>query len=257
MDILTDKDIYFHSLIKRRINLRPQFLDENLNSNIENILKNEVEGKCIKEGYIVPNTVEIKKRTIGNLCSSQFTGNIIYEITYSAKICNIPLNSVIKAKVKKMNENGILAVLGPLMIIIPREFHQNKDAFKTITIGDEIDILVCNKNFDLGSKEITVFGKLNSESKRKIVLKTRKVKHKNENKLADEAVIGEEEDEDRLKEESIEGLEDTEDLGSQDMIDSDEEGLEDMEAFEEELTEEDLPDELDQEIIDDEEGEEY
>jgi len=255
MEVLTEKDIYFHSLIKRRINLRPQFLDEHLNTNIENILKNEVEGKCIKEGYIVPSTIEIKKRSIGNLCSNQFTGNVIYDITYSAKICNIPLNSVIRAKVMKMNENGIKAVLGPLMIYIQKELHQNKDVFKTITYGDEIDILVINKSFDLGSKDITVMGKLNSESKKKIVLKTRKIKHKNDDKLAEAVIL--EENENRLKKESEEGLEETEDLGSQDMIDSDEEGLEDMEAFEEELTEEDLPDELDQEIIDDEEGEEY
>lgn len=252
MEVLTEKDIYFHSLIKRRINLRPQFLDENLNSNIENILKNEIEGKCIKEGYIVPNTVEIKKRSIGNLCSNQFTGNIIYDVTYSAKICNIPINSVVRAKVKKMNENGILAILGPLMIIVQKELHQNKDAFKSIDYDDEIDILVCDKSFDLGSRAITVMGKLNAESKRKIVLKTRKVKQKNDNKLAEEVVLAN--DEDRLKKESLEGLEDTEELGSQDVIDSDEEGLEDMEAFEEELTEEDLPDELDEEIVDDEEG---
>ena len=64
MSSLTKNDIYFYTQIKKRVSLNPRYLDENFPAYIEKIVKNNVEGKCIKEGYVVPNTVIILKRSI-------------------------------------------------------------------------------------------------------------------------------------------------------------------------------------------------
>lgn len=185
MTSLSSNDIYFYATIQKRISLNPRYLDENFTSYIEKIVKNTIEGHCIKEGYIVPNTVIILKRSIGNMNNNQFNGNVIFDVTIGAKVCNIPVNCVIKANIKKVNKLGILAELGPLMIIVPKEIHQNKDPFKDMNIGDEIDLLVIGKTFNLNSKIISVYAKLNSEAKKKITIQVRKSsdKHKNMNKL--------------------------------------------------------------------------
>ena len=189
MSSLTQKDIYFYTQIKKRISLNPRYLDENFPAYIEKVVKNNVEGRCIKEGYVVPNTVIILKRSIGNMNNNQFNGNISFDITIGAKVCNIPVNSIIKASIKKINKLGILAELGPLMIIVPKEIHQDKEPFSNINIGDDIDLLIIGKTFHLNSKIISIYAKLNSEVQKKVVIQVRKSadKHKNMDLLVAES----------------------------------------------------------------------
>lgn len=91
-----------------------------------------------------------------------------------SKICNIPVNSVVKAPIIKMNKLGLLAELGPLMIIVPKEIHSNKDAFKDIKIGDEIELLIIGKTFELNSKKISVYARLSTGGANKMKITARK-----------------------------------------------------------------------------------
>ena len=255
MSSLTKNEIYFYTQIKKRISLNPRYLDENFSAYIEKIVKNNVEGKCIKEGYVVPNTVIILKRSIGNMNNNQFNGNITFDITIGAKVCNIPVNSVIKASVKKINKLGILAELGPLMIIVPKEIHQNKEPFSKINIGDDIDLLVIGKTFNLNSKVISIYAKLNSEVRKKVVIQIRKGadKHKNMDALVAESESDVDVDDEAETESEGESGSNSED---------EEEGSEDLEELDDDLGEldEDMEGEAnpveDAEIISDDEEEE-
>jgi DNA-directed RNA polymerase subunit E'/Rpb7 len=197
-------------------------------------VKNNVEGKCIKEGYVVPNTVIILKRSIGNMNNNQFNGNITFDITIGAKVCNIPVNSVIKASVKKINKLGILAELGPLMIIVPKEIHQDKEPFSKINISDEIDLLVIGKTFHLNSNIISIYAKLNSEVRKKVVIQVRKGvdKHKNMDSLVvSESVLDSESDIDD------EAETDSQDESPSNSEDDEEDGSEDLEELDDDLGE--------------------
>ena len=234
MSSLTKNDIYFYTQIKKRVSLNPRYLDDNFPAYIEKIVKNNVEGKCIKEGYVVPNTVIILKRSIGNMNNNQFNGNITFDITIGAKVCNIPVNSVIKASVKKINKLGILAELGPLMIIVPKEIHQDKEPFSKINIGDEIDLLVIGKTFHLNSNVISIYAKLNSEVRKKVVIQVRKGadKHKNMDALvASESVLESESDVDDEAETDSQGESDSNSENDE------EEGSEDLEELDDDLGE--------------------
>ena len=174
MSYLTQNDIYFHTQINRRVSLNPRFLDLDFAKYIEKIVKNNVEGRCIREGYVVPGTTIVLERSMGNLNNNQFNGNIIYDVKIGVKICNIPVNSVIKAPIIKINKLGLLAELGPLMIIVPKEIHSNKDAFKDIKIGDEIELLIIGKTFELNSKKISVYARLSTGGANKMKITARK-----------------------------------------------------------------------------------
>ena len=248
MNYLTHKDIYFHTQIRKKISLNPRFLDENFSQFLEKIVKNKIEGKCVKEGYVVPGTVVILERSMGSLNSNQFNGNIEYDLKIGAKVCNIPVNSVIKASVKKISKLGLLSELGPLMIIIPKEIHTQKDAFKDIKIGDEVELLVIGKTFDLDSKKISVYGKLNSETKKKIKIVARKgdAKTKNTvNKMANETIVPQEEGFDERTQESEAAIEQfEEDEGTELEDDIEEPELSDLDDDEDD-------EEMDAELIND------
>ena len=256
MNYLTHNDIYFHTQIKRRVSLNPRYLDENFASFVEKIVKNNVEGRCVKDGYVVPGTVVILERSMGNLNNNQFNGNIIFDLRIGVKICNIPINTVIKAPVKKINKLGLLAELGPLMIIVPREIHTGKDLFKDIKIGEEVELLVIGKTYELNSKKISVYAKLNDEAKKKMKIGARKgvSKTKNmEDKVATETIMPQEENYDEITKESDDAIEEFEDDDGTDLEDDiAEDTIEDMSDLEDELDEEGDEGELDAELIDDE-----
>jgi len=176
-------------------------------------------------------------------------------VKIGVKICNIPVNSVVKAPIIKMNKLGLLAELGPLMIIVPKEIHSNKDAFKDIKIGDEIELLIIGKTFELNSKKISVYARLSTGVANKMKITARKGEKNTQNtvnKVVDTSIF--------YKNEPEEEKEETETL---DKMDEDEDSEEEDENSEDEEDEDednnsDVNEELedDGELEDDEDDEE-
>lgn len=256
MSYLTHNDIYFHTQINRRVSLNPRFLDMDFVKYIEKIVKNNVEGRCIREGYVVPGTTIVLERSMGNLNNNQFNGNIIYDVKIGVKICNIPVNSVVKAPIIKMNKLGLLAELGPLMIIVPKEIHNNKDAFKDIKIGDEIELLIIGKTFELNSKKISVYARLSASGAQKMKVMARKGEKNTQNtvnKVVDASIfyknepVVEKDDEDN--DETLDKVDEDEDKEVEDSEEEDEDEDENNSDINEEL-------EDDVELDDNEEDEE-
>ena len=252
MSYLTQNDIYFHTQINRRVSLNPRFLDLDFAKYIEKIVKNNVEGRCIREGYVVPGTTIVLERSMGNLNNNQFNGNIIYDVKIGVKICNIPVNSVVKAPIIKMNKLGLLAELGPLMIIVPKEIHSNKDAFKDIKIGDEIELLIIGKTFELNSKKISVYARLSTGGSNKMKITARKGEKNTQNtvnKVVDASIFYKNEPVEEREEQNEETL---------DKIDEDEDSEEEDSEEEDSDVNEELEDdgELEEDDEEDEEEEE-
>jgi DNA-directed RNA polymerase subunit E'/Rpb7 len=229
MSYLTQNDIYFHTQINRRVSLNPRFLDLDFAKYIEKIVKNNVEGRCIREGYVVPGTTIVLERSMGNLNNNQFNGNIIYDIKIGVKICNIPVNSVVKAPIIKMNKLGLLAELGPLMIIVPKEIHSNKDAFKDIKIGDEIELLIIGKTFELNSKKISVYARLSTGGANKMKITARKGEKNTQNtvnKVVDASIFYKNEpveEKEEQNEETLDKIDEDEDSEEEDSEEEDDE----------------------------------
>ena len=245
MSYLTKNDIYFHTQINRRVSLNPRFLDIDFAKYIEKIVKNNVEGRCIREGYVVPGTTIVLERSMGNLNNNQFNGNIIYDVKIGVKICNIPVNSVVKAPIIKINKLGLLAELGPLMIIVPKEIHNNKDAFKDIKIGDEIELLIIGKTFELNSKKISVYARLSTGEVNKMKIAARKGEKNTQNtvnKVVDASIF--------YKDEPVEERDEKEEEETLDKVYEDEDSEEDEESDEDEDEEDDDQD-VNEELEDD------
>ena len=261
MNILSENDIYLKTMIKHDIKLRPIDINEDFEKNIERNIKNQFEGRCVKEGYIRPGSIKILQRSIGNMNSNQFTGNVEFTILYGAEICNIPKGCVIKVVVKDINKLGILAELGPLVIIIPKDLHENKDLFKKVEIGNQISVFVIGKTYNLNNRRIKVYAKLHTtEINKTVSIKKKNNKNKafkNEQNIFEEE--NEEENEEMMEEETeLEKIEDEgedSDFDEEDYEEEEEEMqepvVEDTTEYQEDLEEEGFPNELNEEIVDD------
>lgn len=161
-----ENNIYFNNILIKNINVKSKYLNEDIEKYIETYLKNKVEGLCIDEGYIKPDSVKIIKRSVGMLLGSRFTGDITYEVVYTADVCNPVIGNILDCKVKFINKLGILGYNGPISIIVGKQLHNNED-FKNINRDDIIKVEVIAKKFSLNDKEIKIVGKLWNENNTK------------------------------------------------------------------------------------------
>ena len=155
-----DSNIYTEIIINRSVIITPNKLNKNIDDNIKSQLKNDIENKCLEEGFIIENNIKILKKSVGFLIKSKFNGNIIYNMLFSTLVCNPQKNSIIECKIKNINKLGLLALTGPLVIIIPTELSDTKHKFKNLKIDDLIKIVVLDKKFKLNDKTISIVGKL-------------------------------------------------------------------------------------------------
>ena len=150
-----------------RIILNPSNLN-NIERLIKNKLQKKVGNKCIKDGYVLSNSIQILKRSIGKINTAFFDGSISYNIQYSAKICNPKEGSFITVDYVDHNKMGILAKKNntPLNIVIPKQLHKNKELFKKIDNllqqqqEIKLKIQIIGKRFEKDDTEIFVIGKL-------------------------------------------------------------------------------------------------
>ena len=167
---MDENKVFINNILYKKVAIEPKYLNKNIEKYILNNLKFNLEGKCIKEGFVLPDSIKIVRRSVGKTYGCDFSGNIVYDIVYSAKICNPAENDIISCVIKNINKLGVLAENGPLSIIIAKQYHQDKSIFKNIEIGDYINIKVLGKKFELNDFKISVIGQIVQEGK----IKTKK-----------------------------------------------------------------------------------
>ena len=154
--------------LTEKIIITPNNSINNLDLHIQHELKKKIGNKCLKDGFVLKNSIQVIKRSIGKINSSFFDGSIAYNIIYSAKICNPKKGSYLKVQYVDHNKMGILAIKEgtPLNIVIPTKLHTNKNLFKEIdeklqnNYDIELTIQVIGKRFEKNDSEIFVIGKL-------------------------------------------------------------------------------------------------
>ena len=156
--------IYTTNIITRRINLKINYVGQNLKQNLEEKIKNEIEGRCIIEGYIKPDSCKILTFSSG-LIKGEY---VQFEVSIECLICNPVEGIIINCIAENVTKAGIRAVLqsenSPLIVFIARDHYHLDDYFNTITEGMEIKIKVVGQRYELNDKYISVIGELVQQS---------------------------------------------------------------------------------------------
>jgi DNA-directed RNA polymerase subunit E'/Rpb7 len=228
-----DNDVFMNVLLDEKIKLEPRFITNNFKEELLKRLKEKLEGKCTRHGYIRINSIDIYKITPGIIELISLNGNIQYKIYFHADVCNPMLGSVIKAKVMKINKFGILADAGyndPVtdeflniieIIIAKNSVNIISDIdLETVNVGDNIRVEIIGKKYELNDKHISIVGKIVSEIKNNALL------NNPENDL--------DQDDDQSEVEEIVDIEDEEEE-IEDELDPDEEDIEELDDEDEEV----------------------
>lgn len=156
-------DIYYTQVLDTCITIKPRDLNYDINTILHNNLKSKVEGCCIKEGYIKPNSTKIISRSNGQMNIANFNGNITYTIKYTADVCNPKIDNIIECIVSDNNKSAVNAYYdnedtSPLNIFLPKQHHIGNTEFIKLNKNDLIKIKVTGTKYEYLDQEILVLG---------------------------------------------------------------------------------------------------
>ena len=161
-----EKGIYLTSLITKKIAISVNMIGSNIKENLEKLIVEEVEGKCIAEGYIKPDSVEIITYSSGVLKDD----SAIFDVVFNCNICLPVEGMLIDCIVKNITKAGIRAEtnedVSPVTIFIARDHHFSNELFSQVKEGDDIRIRVIGQRFELYDRSISVIGELIDNTKK-------------------------------------------------------------------------------------------
>ena len=161
---------YRNTSQKEKIQIKPYNINPNIKHTMLTVLKQKVEKKCNKNGYI-DTVYKITNDSEGHIPIENLNGCINYEITFDCKIYIPEENSNIIGLIKIINQDLIIAINGPILIFIIKtnvdatiwnisDNYQNKNTKKKLAIGDHVIINIVNKKINENDTQIKVLGKL-------------------------------------------------------------------------------------------------
>lgn len=158
-----DNGIFMRMHLVEKVKLEPAFISKNYRDEVLKRLKVKVEGICTRHGFIKPDSVEIYKVCCGRIELIGLNGNTVFDVHFTADVCNPLLGSVVRCRVANVNKFGILAEAGSIIeaIVAKNSVNILSDVdLERIRIGDEVMVEVVGKKYELNEKKISLIGKI-------------------------------------------------------------------------------------------------
>ncbi len=167
--------MYHKEVVERKVIMNPEeirrsAIDGDIDKSllIDNIIKRRLidlyGDRCIDIGFVEGSSIEILDRSIGKIYAEHLNGNIVYDVRFTANVCNPVKGELVTGRVTNSNKMGLLVKSGPLNIVLARQHHINRKCFRKISVGDEIPISVVGSRFTYNDREISVIGYLGDVS---------------------------------------------------------------------------------------------
>jgi|TARA_Y100000992_G_scaffold302587_1_gene277517 DNA-directed RNA polymerase subunit E'/Rpb7 len=173
-------DIYNKSLLTKTIELPMNAVGDDIKIKLEQKIKYTIEGSCIAEGYVKPNSVKVLTYSSGQI----YDGNKIhFEVVFECEICLPVEGMLIEAVAVNITKAGIRAEIkkdeldstSPVVIFLARDHHYEQEYFSSIKQDNLIKVKVIGQRFELKDKYISIIAQLIEPKKIKVAKKPKLV----------------------------------------------------------------------------------
>jgi hypothetical protein len=159
-----EQNLYLRALLEVKVILLPMEISINRTEvNIKKKIVAQVEGKCNREGYVKPNSVNIVRYSPG-LVKNEY---IEFSVVFECKVCNPPegtklfdciCTSITKGGIHAnvMDQHGNI----PATVYIYRDHFTENRYFNSIKEKDKFHIKVIGVRFELNDPCVEIVGKL-------------------------------------------------------------------------------------------------
>jgi DNA-directed RNA polymerase subunit E'/Rpb7 len=155
-----DDTIYSKSLITHRVILKIVHIGNNIKQTLEKSIAAQMEGKCIIDGYVKPNSVSVLTYSSGVVKSS----DIEFQVVFECLVCSPVEGMIFSCVAKNITKAGIRAEINedpsPMVIFIARDHHYKSNYFSNVKENDTIRIKVIGQRYELNDKYVSVIAEL-------------------------------------------------------------------------------------------------
>jgi hypothetical protein len=146
---MSSKDIYQSLALTENINLTPADTNYNIDEILKKKLALKVEGRCIKEGYVKPDSV----------------GTINYVIKFKADICIISNNQIVTCEIYNKDKSAAICYIGepetsPVEIYLHQQHHIGNIEYANLKKEDIIKVKIARTSYEYKDKKIIANGTL-------------------------------------------------------------------------------------------------
>jgi DNA-directed RNA polymerase subunit E'/Rpb7 len=165
--VLEDAGLFVATTMSEVVVLKPHHLSKNYRDVIADKLAKHLGGRCVKHGYVKPDSIRVSSVGDGKLVANTLNGDVEFHVSLVADVCNPPIGSIVNAKVVNSNKFGLLAHAGYenriiLEIVVTRQSIGFKSAVDpdAVSVNDRVQIEVVGKKFELNDTKISIIGKI-------------------------------------------------------------------------------------------------
>ena len=159
-----------NQLLNTNLKILSNELDINIDNTIRSKLKNELEGLCNGDGYIIKDSIQLIHKTMGKVVIHDNNSYINYDITYKAKLISPSEGDIIECYVSNINKLGVILYIklsdddvsedSPLIIMVPKDyFNDSQYNINDINIGQKLRVIVVGVRVKYRSQKIQVIAK--------------------------------------------------------------------------------------------------
>ena len=244
-----NNNLYNTTIITKKINIPMRNITsiinntQDLNKYMEEVIEKEISDKCIVEGYIKPNSIQVLSYSNG----IQENQNIKFQVVFECLVCNPSEGQIINCVAKNITKAGIRAEVeddyNPLIIFVARDHNYLNKLFSTIKNEQKIYVRVIGSRFELNDSKVSIVGE---------IVRASKLAKLSVGEIIDDEIVGQLDDDIQKLDDELEELDENEDLDDlDDDVDQLEDDIAELELDDAEVNEETDDAEVNEETEDD------
>jgi DNA-directed RNA polymerase subunit E'/Rpb7 len=155
--------VYNAGILTKKVSLSITEIGKNIKQNLEKKISASIEGKCIEEGFVKPNSTKIISYSCGTISPTDY---ITYQVVFECMISHPVEGMLVECTSKTITKAGIHAEVihddnvVPLTIFVARDHHNLDKYFNTIKENTKITVNIIGIRYELNDSYICAIGKL-------------------------------------------------------------------------------------------------
>jgi len=153
---------YIKSLLNMKVFLKITEIGRNIKENLERIISSKIEGKCIVEGFIRPDSVNVIQYSSGKVNGEFVEYHTVYECMVCHPVEGMELECVCKTVTKAGIHAEVMDQAGniPVTMFIARDHHITNHLFGLVKENSKLLVRVIGVRFELNDPYVCAIGKL-------------------------------------------------------------------------------------------------
>jgi DNA-directed RNA polymerase subunit E'/Rpb7 len=155
------KTVYSLSQITKKISLPINAVSRNLQQTIEETIAAMVEGRCIVEGYVKPQSVRVITFSSGIVKGNE----VIFDVVFECDVCFPVAGMLFNCIAKNITKAGIRAesadeIPSPFVLFVARDHYYANDYFNSIEENEKFVAKVIAQRFELNDKYVSIIAEI-------------------------------------------------------------------------------------------------